>query len=199
MQQAMPDMTSMGTYFQTGATLSYAFRCEQLQKLQNAIIRHEEEIHTALHTDLNKSPEESYVTETGFVLAELRHTRARLAKWMKPQRVSTNLLNFPSAGKIVSDPLGVVLIIAPWNYPFQLLMAPLIGAMAAGNCAVLKPSEFAPATAAIMKKLIEETFAQDYIRFIEGDGAAVVPRLMKGLSFRAYILHGQHSRRPGNL
>jgi len=124
-----------------------------------------------------------WVTETGMVISELNSAIKKLSKWMKPKRVSTNLLNLPSRSRILSEPLGVVLIIAPWNYPFQLLINPLIGAIAAGNCVVLKPSEFAPATDAVMKKIIEETFPKEYILYVQGDGAAVIPEMMNNFTF----------------
>jgi aldehyde dehydrogenase (NAD+) len=102
---------------------------------------------------------------------------------MKPQKTKTNLLNFPSKSFIHKEPLGVVLIIGPWNYPLQLLFAPLIGAIAAGNCVVLKPSEFAPATASVMQNIIETTFPKDYILFVQGDGAGIVPAMMNKFRF----------------
>src|SRR5947199_7196987 len=102
---------------------------------------------------------------------------------MKPQKASTNLLNLPSESYVYKDPLGVVLIIGPWNYPLQLLFTPLVGAIAAGNCVVLKPSEFAPATAAVMKKMIAETFPEEYIFYVEGNGAEVVPQIMNSFRF----------------
>jgi aldehyde dehydrogenase (NAD+) len=102
---------------------------------------------------------------------------------MQEERVATNLVNLPSKSYIMTEPLGVVLIISPWNYPFQLLFTPLVGAIAAGNCVVLKPSEFAPATAAAMKKIIDATFEKQYIQFIEGDGATVIPALMNNFIF----------------
>jgi aldehyde dehydrogenase (NAD+) len=102
---------------------------------------------------------------------------------MKPQKTKTNLLNFPSKSFIYKEPLGVVLIIGPWNYPLQLLFAPLIGAIAAGNCVVLKPSEFAPATASVMQNIIETTFPKDYILFVQGDGAGIVPAMMNKFRF----------------
>jgi aldehyde dehydrogenase (NAD+) len=176
-------LENMHAYFETGATQSYDFRRTQLQKLKAAVVAHEEEIYTALHKDLRKSKEECYVTENGFFLAELNNTIKKLGGWMKPQGVGTNLLNFPSKSFIISEPLGVVLIISPWNYPFQLLMTPLIGAIAAGNCVVMKPSELAPATEAIMKKIIESTFEKKYILYTEGDGATVVPELMNNFIF----------------
>ena len=143
----------MRQYFDSGITKSIAFRKEQLQKLKQAILKFEQELYNALYTDLKKSPEECWVTELGLVLSELDFISKNLRRWMEPERVSTNLLNLPSGSKIMREPLGVVLIIGPWNYPFQLLINPLLGAIAAGNCVVLKPSEFAPATAAVMKKI----------------------------------------------
>lgn len=170
-------------YFQTGATKPYAFRLEQLKKLKQSIKQHEQDLYTALYTDLKKSPEESWVTENGMVLAEINTAISNLKSWMEPEKVNTNLLNMPSSSRIINEPLGVVLIIGPWNYPFQLLINPLIGAIAAGNCIVLKPSEFAPATASVMKKIIEDVFARDYILFSEGDGATVVPEMMNHFTF----------------
>jgi aldehyde dehydrogenase (NAD+) len=174
---------AMRNYFDSGATKSYDFRKMQLQKLKAAVVAHEEEIYAALHKDLRKSKEECYVTENGFFLAEINNAIKKVNSWMKPQAVGTNLLNFPSKSFIISEPLGVVLIIAPWNYPFQLLMTPLIGAIAAGNCVVMKPSELAPATEAVMKKIIENTFEKKYILYTEGDGATVVPELMNNFIF----------------
>ncbi|HJS55758.1 MAG TPA: aldehyde dehydrogenase family protein, partial [Chitinophagaceae bacterium] len=106
-----------------------------------------------------------------------------LRAWMQPEIVETNLLNFPSSSKILKEPLGVVLIIGPWNYPFQLLINPLLGAIAAGNCAVLKPSEFASATEAVMKKIIEDVFPPEYILYAQGYGATVVPEMMNNFAF----------------
>ena len=102
---------------------------------------------------------------------------------MQPDLVKTNLLNIPSKSFVIKEPLGVTLIIGPWNYPLQLLLTPMVGAIAAGNCCVLKASEFAPATAAVIKQLIEETFAPEYILFTAGDGAVVIPEMMNNFSF----------------
>lgn len=176
-------LTAVRDFYNTGATRSFEFRKQQLQKLKKAMEKHEQEIYSALYTDLKKSPEESWVTENGFVYAELNHALKHLQRWMLPQKVSTNLLNLPSKSFIISEPLGVVLIAGPWNYPLQLLFTPLIGAIAAGNCTVLKSSEFAPATTAIMKKMIEENFDPKYILFTEGDGATVVPEMMNNFIF----------------
>lgn len=179
----MNHLLSMRSYFETDATKSYLFRKEQLTKLKAAVIEHSHSIQEALNADLKKSPEETWVTETGFLLAEIKNALRNLKKWMSPEKVVTNLLNLPSKSFVMTEPLGVVLIISPWNYPFQLLFTPLVGAIAAGNCAVLKPSEFAPATAAIMKKIIEAAFDRQYIHLIEGDGAVVIPAMMNNFVF----------------
>ena len=145
--------------------------------------KYEKEFHEALHANLGKSPEESWVTETGFVLNEISYTLKHLRQWMQPEKTKTNLVNLPSSSYIMREPLGVVLIIGPWNYPMQLMFTPLVGAIAAGNAVVLKSSEFAPATSAVMKKLIENNFSQEYISFVEGDGATVVPEMMNEFRF----------------
>ncbi len=182
----MADISSlekMRQYFNSGATHSYKFRKEQLKKLKTSILTHENDLYDALHTDLKKSKEETWVTETGMVLSELKTAINYLANWMEPERTATTLVNMPSGSKVVKEPLGVVLIIGPWNYPFQLLINPLIGAIAAGNCVVLKPSEFAPATDAVMKKIIEDVFLPEYILYVQGDGATVIPQMMNNFTF----------------
>lgn len=170
-------------FFASGATKPVKFRKEMMQKLKAATVKYENEIFEALFIDLKKSKEESWATENGLFLTELNYAINQLAKWAKPKRVKTNLLNFPSKSYILSEPYGVVLIAAPWNYPFQLLFNPLIGAIAAGNCVVLKASEFAPATSAICKKIITECFPEDYILFVEGNGAEVIPEMMNNFTF----------------
>ena len=176
-------LLSLRNYFNSGATRPYTFRKEQLQKLKAAILQHEQPLYDALHADLKKSREESWVTETGFLIGALNTTLKGLREWMQPERVPTNLVNMPGSSRILRDPLGVVLIIGPWNYPIQLLFAPLIGAIAAGNCMVLKASEFAPATAAVMRSIITATFSPNYILLTEGDGAKVVPGMMDRFRF----------------
>lgn len=179
----MPQLQTMRRYFESGATQPYAFRKQKLEDLRSAILHHEEDLMQALYTDLKKNKEEAWVTEIGFVLAEIKHSLKHLRSWMKPQKVSTNLLNLPSKSFVYKEPLGVVLIIGPWNYPLQLLFTPLIGAIAAGSCVVLKPSEFATATAAAMKKIIEESFSPEHTLYVEGEGATVVPGLMNNFRF----------------
>ncbi|HLF45599.1 MAG TPA: aldehyde dehydrogenase [Chitinophagaceae bacterium] len=176
-------LQKMKQYFLSGATQSFAFRKAQLKKLKSAILAHEQDIYNALAEDLRKSREETWVTETGIVISELNVLLKELKNWMQPETVPTNLLNLPSKSYIMREPLGVVLIIAPWNYPFQLMINPLLGAIAAGNCAVLKPSEFAPATSAVMKKIIEEIFPPEYILYTAGDGANLIPQMMNNFRF----------------
>lgn len=169
--------------FKSGAIRSYDSRRNSLLKLKALLLKYEEELYDALYADLRKSKEEAWVTELGFVLSEINHTLANLKKWMRPKRVSTNLMNLPSSSHIYKEPLGVVLIIGPWNYPFQLLFGPLVGALAAGNAIVLKPSEHAPATTAVMKKLIAVGFSKNEILYIEGDGSVVIPSMMNNFRF----------------
>ncbi len=184
------NLEKLREYFLSGATRSYSFRLEQLKKLKASILRHEEDLYRALYTDLKKNKEETWVTETGMVLAELNTAIRHLHRWMEPEYARTNLLNLPSASRVMREPLGVVLIIGPWNYPFQLLINPLIGAIAAGNCVVLKPSEFAPASQSVMQKIIEETFSPEYILYVTGDGAEVIPSMMNAFTFQHVFYTG---------
>jgi len=176
-------LSAIREYYNSGATKSYSFRKQQLEKLRDVVIANEQEIYAALFKDLKKSPEECWITENGFLLAEINNSLKKLRAWMQPQKVSTNLMNLPSKSYIYPEPLGVVLIISPWNYPFQLLLTPLVGAMAAGNCVMLKSSEFAPATAALMQKMITENFDSKYISITQEDGAVVIPAMMNNFVF----------------
>jgi aldehyde dehydrogenase (NAD+) len=155
-------------YFNSGATKSVKFRKEQLTLLKNLVSTHEADFIEALKKDLRKHEFEAYATEIGFVLIELKKAISNVEKWAKPRTVPTPLFHFNGSSFVQPEPYGVTLLISPWNYPFQLLFAPLVGAMAAGNTAVLKPSEFAPATSAMIAKVISENFAPEYIACIEG-------------------------------
>ena len=179
----LTSLQRLRAHFNSGITKEYNFRKEQLKKLKTSILKHEQDLYDALYTDLKKSPEETWVTETGLVISELNAAIKNLQLWMQPENVETNLLNIPSSSKVLKEPLGVVLIIGPWNYPFHLLINPLIGAISAGNCVVLKPSEFASATDTVMKKIIEDVFPPEYILYVQGDGAAVVPEMMNNFAF----------------
>ena len=183
MSTLITQLQGMRSYSQNGDTRTFEFRKKQLQALKKVILDHEKEIEKALYQDLKKSAEETYATETGLLLAEINVTLKNLREWMQPQVAGTDMVNLPSGSKIFRDPLGVVLIIAPWNYPLQLLLIPLVGAIAGGNCSVLKPSEIAPATSVIIEKMISEIFPPDYVKVVMGDGAEVVPPMMKGFRF----------------
>ncbi len=176
-------LSVMRQYFDSGVTQTYEFRKKQLLLLKNAITLHSPAIQAALYTDLKKSPEETWVTETGFLLSTISHALKHLRSWMRPQKVATNLLNLPSSSYIITEPLGVVLIIGPWNYPLHLLLTPMVGAIAAGNCVVLKPSEFAPATGAVINNIIEAIFEKQYVQVVAGEGAAVIPAMMNDFAF----------------
>lgn len=171
------------SFFETHATKTYDFRITQLKKLKKAIDTYENEIIEALRKDLNKPEFEAYATEIGIIYDEINFSINNLSDWMQKQEVNTPLLHFPSESFIVNEPLGVVLIIAPWNYPFQLTIGPLIGAIAAGNCAILKPSEFTPNTSALLSKIIAENFNQNYIALVEGEGHTIIPNLMENFVF----------------
>jgi len=177
------DLPAIRRHFQSGATRPYEVRRQQLLLLRESLLRHEPAIAEALYTDLKKSREEAYGTETGLVLAELNNTLKNLRKWMRPHRAGTNLVNLPSSSRIYRDPLGVVLIIAPWNYPVQLALIPLIGAIAGGNCAVVKPSEYAPATSALLEKMLTALYLPEYVRVVQGDGADVVTGMIQSFRF----------------
>ncbi|MDF2926577.1 MAG: aldehyde dehydrogenase [Paenibacillaceae bacterium] len=159
--------------FYSGRTRTRAFRERQLLTLRNAVQRHEEELLAALRADLGKSAFEGYATEVGFVLSSLTYSLKRLKRWMKPRGVKTPLFLLPARSRIVPEPYGTVLIVGPFNYPVQLLLEPLIGAIAAGNCAVLKPSEHTPAVSAVIRRIVEESFEPAYIRVVEGEKEVV--------------------------
>lgn len=177
------NINQLRTYFNSGATQSYAFRLQQLQKLKKAVLASEKMLYAALYADLKKTNEDAWATEVGFFLSELNYTIKHLKNWMEPKSVATNLVNLPSSSYTTQEPLGVVCIIAPWNYPFQLLFTPLIGAIAGGNCTVLKPSEFAPATAKVMGKIVADLFPDNYVFYLEGEGAQVLPPLLSENTF----------------
>ncbi|UNK17691.1 aldehyde dehydrogenase [Paenibacillus sp. N3/727] len=155
-------------YFKSGASRDVSFRIEQLNKLRSALISKEEEVLSALRKDLNKSEQEAFTTEIGIVYKELSYVIKNIRKWAKPRRVKTALTHVGSRGKIHPEPYGTVLIISPWNYPWQLAIAPLIGALAAGNTAIIKPSELTPTVSGVISSLIKETFPEQYVAVVEG-------------------------------
>lgn len=155
-------------FFKSGQTKNYEFRKRSLKQLRQAIKKNEGKITEALHKDLNKSAFESYSTEIGILLNEISFVLKHLKSWMKPKRVKTPMTHVGSSSYIYPEPYGVTLIIAPWNFPFQLAITPLVGAIAAGNCAIIKPSEFTPHTSAVIKEIIAHNFGSEFISVIEG-------------------------------
>lgn len=153
-------------FFNTNRTKDINFRIKQLKNLRDTIRHYEPEIVKALREDLNKSDFEVYTTEIGFILKELDYTIKHLKKWAKTERVSSPVYLKPSNGYIVKEPYGVILIIVPFNYPFQLTFVPLIGAIAAGNCAVVKPSKRTPKSAEVICRIIAQTFSDNYVKCI---------------------------------
>jgi len=158
----------MKSFFEKGSTRTIAFRAEQLLKLDRALDQHEEKLHEALYADLRKSPLDAYASETGYVQSEIQYVLKKMPRWSRSQAVHIPLMLRPARGKVIPEPKGIVLIIGPWNYPLQLLLSPLVAALAAGNCAVLKPSELAPHTSAALKKMICETFDPNVVQILEG-------------------------------
>ncbi|EMJ4764725.1 aldehyde dehydrogenase [Staphylococcus aureus] len=155
-------------FFNTQQTKDISFRKEQLKKLSKAIKSYESDILEALYTNLGKNKVEAYATEIGITLKSIKNARKELKNWTKTKNVDTPLYLFPTKSYIKKEPYGTVLIIAPFNYPFQLVFEPLIGAIAAGNTAIIKPSELTPNVARVIKRLINETFDANYIEVIEG-------------------------------
>lgn len=155
-------------FFNTSKTKDIQFRSQALKTLKNSILFHEQDIKDALYKDLHKADMESYFSEIGMVLSELSFTLNRIQKWSKKHRVLTPLAQFYGSSYSIYEPYGITLLMSPWNYPFMLSIAPLIGAMAAGNCIILKPSAYAPNTANIMNTIIQECFEPSYICVVEG-------------------------------
>jgi aldehyde dehydrogenase (NAD+) len=154
-------------FFQTGKTKDVNFRIQQLKTLKQAIIEHQQSIVEALQGDLHKAEVETYITEISIV-KEIDYAIKHLHNWSKPKKAAVSWDFFSYSAKIYPEPLGVVLIIGPWNYPFQLIISPLIGAIAAGNCAIIKPSEIASHTSDVIAKMIAKHFDPAYITVVEG-------------------------------
>lgn len=156
-------------YFRTGQTLDISYRLTALRALKAAILKHEKSLTDALWADLHKSYEEAYLTEISIVLGEIDNHISNLRNWASPVHRPTPLKMFPSRSRIVSEPLGSTLIIAPWNYPVQLLLNPLVGAISAGCTAILKPSPYVPTVARALEELIADTFESEYVATVQGN------------------------------
>jgi aldehyde dehydrogenase (NAD+) len=156
-------------YYHTHKTRSYQFRYEALKKLKEAILTYDQEIKDALKKDLNKSEFESFLTEIGITILEINEVMKNLKRWMKPKRVRTPITLFHAKSYIYQEPYGTVLIMSPWNYPFQLAISPLVGAISAGNTAIIKTSEEAPETSKVIQKMISEIYPNDFVSVFTGD------------------------------
>ena len=161
-------IASQREYFASNVTLERSFRLEQLKKLQKALIRWEKSILDALWSDLHKSPQEAILTELSIVNGEIKNHISHLREWMRCKSASTPLKMMPSRSCVVSEPLGTALIVSPWNYPVQLLLNPLVGAISAGCTAVLKPSPYVPNVSRVIEEMICSTFDKRYIAVSRG-------------------------------
>jgi aldehyde dehydrogenase (NAD+) len=166
------------TFFASGVTRDVHTRQVHLRRLARAIISHEQEIQQALYADLHKSASESYLSEIGIVLDEIRFQLRHMASWAKAKRAYTPVTHFISRSYTIAEPYGLVLIMAPWNYPFNLCMVPLVGAIAAGNTVLLKPSAYASHTSEIVAQIVSEVFSHDYVLVVQG-GRAENEQLLK--------------------
>ncbi|NLA95773.1 MAG: aldehyde dehydrogenase [Clostridiaceae bacterium] len=155
-------------FFESGQTRPLAFRLDHLQRLQASLLKHEQDVNRAVKEDLNKSPFETYMTETGIVLSELRFLKKYLPRWVKERRVRTPLVLKAASSFIVPEPYGVALIMSPWNYPVQLTLNPLVASIAAGNCSIVKPSAYAPATSRLLASLLQDLFPPEFVAVVEG-------------------------------
>ena len=178
MNKILDVINKQRNYFQNGNTFNVKNRIEFLDKLYNVIRNNTTLIYNALQLDLGKNEDEAYTCEIGLLLNEISYIKNNLLNWTKPKKVKTPLSSWSSKGYIQYSPYGVVLIIAPWNYPFLLSLQPLIGAIAAGNCAVVKPSELSPNCSEVISKIINEVFSEEYVSVIIGD-KSVVDELLK--------------------
>ena len=156
-------------YFRSNQTIDIAFRLKMLRRLRDAIKMYEEELTEALRIDLNKSYEEAFMTEISIVLGEIDNFLKNLARWAAPSKKATPLKLFPSRSEVITEPLGVALIIAPWNYPMQLMLNPLVGAIAAGCTVVLKPSPYTPNVAKALERVVKSAFDEEYVAVVQGD------------------------------
>ncbi len=161
-------MIKQKSFFHSGKTKDLSYRIKSLESLLKNVKAYEEQLMVALKTDLNKSEFDAYTTEIMIVLEELKFTLKHLKSWARPRKVKSPITHLGSTSYIYPEPYGVALIISPWNYPFQLAIAPLIGAIAAGNCAIIKPSELTPVTSQVFANLIADTFPEEYIAVVQG-------------------------------
>ncbi len=168
-EQEIQDLVNnQRAYHRTGATLPVEFRLEQLKKLRDLIVEHEDELHEAIYNDFGKSKHDNQLTEIFPLYEELEIAIKNVRKWVKHRKVKTNLLNQPAKSYLVPEPLGVSLVIGAWNFPYNLSLVPVVGSMVAGNTTILKPSELPAETSRMMARLINENFDREYLHVVEG-------------------------------
>lgn len=170
-------------FYLEGHTHSLKFRQDQLRKIRSMVTENQDRIIEALRLDLQRPEFEAYASEVGFLIQEVNLALRNLSSWSRRRRVGTGLLSLPSSSHIMPQPKGVCLIIAPWNYPFLLVVAPMIAAIAAGNTVILKPAEHTRATAELISELIAQYFEPEVARVVLGEGAVVIPAMMNHFRF----------------
>jgi aldehyde dehydrogenase (NAD+) len=185
------------TYFKSGATRSYSFRKKTIKALLQGIKEHEEEILDALYSDFHKDRFEAYASEIGFIYAEIKHCLKWLKEWMRPQSQPGSMITFPARSYVQAQPKGQVLILSPWNYPFNLLINPLLAALAAGNTAMLKLPRQTPATAAVVDKILSKIYPHSLVACVDIEDQDVIPSLIKAQNFQHIFFTG--SVRVGKL
>jgi len=191
---AADTVSRLNAAFATGLTRPVAWRKSQLRALRRMVTEHEEVFAAALRADLGKSRTEAYTTEIGFLVNEIDHTLRHLDRWLRPRRAGVPLALAPARARTVREPLGTVLVISPWNYPLQLALAPLVGALAAGNCAVVKPSELAPATSAALAEWLPRTLNPEAVAVVEGGVAETTALLEQRFDHVFYTGNGTVGR-----
>ena len=181
-------------FFETGKTKEYGFRMAALQRLEQALILYEDALCEALYADLHKSKSESYMTEMGMTKAELRYMKKHLYRFMKPESCRSDISQMPAKAFTVPEPYGVVLVMAPWNYPVLLCLDPLIDAIAAGNCVVLKPSAYAPHVSAVLKEMLSRIYPAKFVAVVEGgreENAALLEQRFDYIFFTGGVTVGK--------
>lgn len=182
-------------FFKSGVTINIDYRRKALDKLEKALVDWEGRIAEALLNDLNKSEQEAYMCEIGLTLSEIRYVKRHMKRWNKKRRVRTPLAQYVSKSYTVRNPYGVVLIMSPWNYPLLLTLAPLVGAIAAGNCCIIKPSAYSPATSKLVADMIRATFPEEYIAVVEGgreENCTLLEQRFEYIFFTGGVEVGKH-------
>lgn len=176
-------LTKQKQFFYTGKTREISFRLNTLKKIYDSIEKYESEIMEALYRDLHKGKTEVFTSEIVYVQKEIKHQMANLKKWSRPRKIGVPLINKPGKGYLQYEPYGTALIISPWNYPFGLLLTPLVGAVAAGNCVIAKPSELSEHTSRLVSSIFKENFPENYMAVVEGDAEVTQNLIQKDIDY----------------